>query len=160
FTGGAGPGGDTWLTKFTPNGATVICDAKAVNGILVIAEILIHTYNNTKGAGVVALLDSAPGGKGRALILYDQGNSDSLQLASVAPATGKLGKLTSVSLGAAIAENAWYRLVLNLSTGSDQLMVHGAVLRHVTPTDPNSPAVGFPAVGTLSFTGSLSALGL
>src|SRR5262245_26656048 len=28
FTGGAGPAGDTWLTKFTPNGATRICDVR------------------------------------------------------------------------------------------------------------------------------------
>src|SRR5262245_36200669 len=25
FTGGAGPAGDTWLTKYTPNGSTLIC---------------------------------------------------------------------------------------------------------------------------------------
>src|SRR5262245_51565927 len=64
FTGGAGPAGDTWLTKFTPNGGTQICEGAAV-----FAEVLIHTFNNTKGAGLVGLLDSAPGGKGLALIL-------------------------------------------------------------------------------------------
>src|SRR5262245_51038181 len=30
FTGGAGPAGDTWLTKFTPNGGTLICDGRAI----------------------------------------------------------------------------------------------------------------------------------
>src|SRR5215813_4069054 len=64
FTGGAGPAGDTWLTKWTPNGSTVICDATAPGGIVLFADVLIHTFNNTKGAGLVALLDSVPGGKG------------------------------------------------------------------------------------------------
>src|SRR5499433_3760042 len=48
FTGGAGPAGDTWLTKFTPGGDTLICDS--VPGFALVADILIHTYNNTKGA--------------------------------------------------------------------------------------------------------------
>src|SRR5262249_51048791 len=136
FTGGAGPAGDTWLTKFTPNGGTQICRAAIIT-----ADVLIHTYNNTKGAGLVALLDAAPGGKGLALILYSQGNSDALQLATIDPATGQLGKLKSVSLGAGIAENAWYRLTMSLFPSGDQLNLAGQVLRHVTPTDPNSPAV-------------------
>jgi len=154
FTGGAGPAGDTWLTKWNPLGFTQICGSTQV-----LADVLIHTFNNTKGAGLVALLDSAPGGKALALILYDQGNSDALQLATIDPATGKLTKLTSVSLGAAIAENTWYRLGLSLSIGSDELDVAGQVFRHATPTDPNSPVVP-PQVGLLVFTGSLSALGL
>src|SRR5262245_53845088 len=81
FTGGAGPAGDTWLTKFTPNGGTRICLGAGI--IVVEADTLIHTFNNTKGAGVMALLDPAPGGNGLALILYNQGNSDALQLATI-----------------------------------------------------------------------------
>ena len=154
FTGGAGPAGDTWLTKYTPNGSTLICRAGVIT-----ADVLIHTFNNTKGAGLVALLDSAPGGKGLAVILYDQGNSDALQLATIDPATGQLIKLKSLSLGAGIAENAWYRLNLVLNVIGDQLVVTGVVLRHATPTDPNSPTV-IPFVGAVSFLGSLSALGL
>src|SRR5262245_47336877 len=158
FTGGAGPAGDTWLTKFTPGGDTLICDS--VPGFALVADILIHTYNNTKGAGLVALLDSAPGGKGLALILYDQGNSDALQLATIDPATGQLTKLKSVSLGAGIVENVWYRVVLTiLPTTGDVLVVNGVVIRHATPTDPNSPNAG--EVGPpLTFQGSLSAAGL
>src|SRR5262245_30719685 len=53
FTGGAGPAGDTWLTKWTPNGGTRIC----IGTIIVEADVLIHTYNNTKGAGLVSLLN-------------------------------------------------------------------------------------------------------
>src|SRR5262249_2460833 len=154
FTGGAGPAGDTWLTKYTPGGSTRICSS-----LFLQADVLIHTYNNTKGAGLVALLDAAPGGKGLALILYDQGNSDALQLATIDPKTGQLTKLTSVSLDAGIAENTWYSLDVNTDVSSDLLNVNGAVFRHVTPTDPNSGIDG--QVGpTLFFHGTLSALGL
>ena len=154
FTGGAGSAGDTWLTRFTPNGGTSICRNSTV-----VADVLIHTFNNRKGAGVLALLDSAPGGKGLALILYDNGNSDALQLGTIDPATGQLTKLTSVSLGAAIAEDAWYKVGLNVGVFGDIVIVTGPVFRHTTPTDPNSP-LAEPAGLTLSFQGSLSALGL
>src|SRR5262249_33148406 len=131
--------------------------------IAVQADVLIHTFNNTKGAGLVALLDSAPGGKALALILYDQGNSDALQLATIDPATGKLTKLTSVSLGASIAENAWYALGMVVSLHrvgfQDILLVQALVVRHATPTDPNSP-LAEPVGPPLSFAGLPSALGL
>ena len=152
FTGGAGPVGDTWVTKWTPNGGTQLCIAAQIE-----ADVLIHTYNNTKGAGLVALLDPAPGGKGLALILYDQGNSDALQLATIDPATGRLGKLKSVSLDAGIVENAWYFLQIRVIAHGDQVSVDGRVFRHVTPTNPNSPVMLFLK---LNFLGSLSALGL
>src|SRR5262245_2532018 len=154
FTGGAGPAGDTWLTKFTPNGGTQICDAKGGAGILLTADVLLHTYNNTKGAGLAALLNFGPGDKGLALILYDQGNSDALQLATIDPATGQLGKLKSVSLDAGIAENTWYRLQIRVIVTGDQVSVQGRVFRHVTPTNPNSPVMLF--FGELNFLGSLS----
>jgi len=151
FTGGAGPAGDLWLTTFSPHGTPVTFDVR--NTICLSADVLIHTYNNTKGAGLVALLDSAPGGKGLAVILYDQGNSDSLQLATIDPATGKLAKLKSVSLGAGIAENAWYHLDVSVTLidflGADILTVLAQVSRHETPTDPNSPIAG--PVGGLVF---------
>jgi len=156
FTGGAGPAGDTWLTKFTPNGGTRIFNAA---NLCMQADVLIHTYNNAKGAGLVALLNFGPGDKGLAVILYDQGNSDALQLATIDPATGQLGKLKSVSLGAGIAENAWYRLnVIFRSTGADQLQVQALVFRHATPTNPNSNIE--PVGPILTFGGSLTALGL
>jgi hypothetical protein len=99
------------------------------------------------------------GGKGLAVILYDQGNSDALQLATIDPATGKLGKLKSVSLGAAIAENTWYYLNVSMFADGDLLHVFAEVFKHMTPTDPNSPLAG-RAGPTLSFDVSFSALGL
>ena len=154
FTGGAGPAGDTWLTKFTPNGGTKICTNTTVT-----ADVLIHTYNNTKGAGLAALLNFGPGDRGLALILYDQGNSDALQLATIDPATGKLTKLTSVSLDAGIAENTWYRLQLTVTILFDQVFVSGSVFRFMKPTDPDGPLDGL--VGpVLFFQDSPSAIGL
>jgi|SRR5262245_10871925 len=155
FTGGAGPAGDIWLTKFTPNGDTRTCGSGLTQ---MEADVLLHTYNNTKGAGLAALLNFGPGDKGLALILYDQGNSDALQLATIDPATGKLTKLTSVRLDAGITENAWYHLQMIVQPGA-VLHVEGRVNRHATPTDPNSPVAG-PVGPPLSFQGSLSALGL
>jgi hypothetical protein len=73
FTGMVGAKGDTWLTKWTPGGSPGVFDGTCfiVSG----ADVLIHPYNNRKGAGVVTLLnDTNPGDKGLALILYDKGN--------------------------------------------------------------------------------------
>jgi hypothetical protein len=153
FTGGAGPAGDLWLTKWTPDGATHLCLAHT--DISLGVNVLFHTYNNTKGAGLVALLDSAPGGKGLAVILYDQGNSDALQLATIDPATGQLTKLTSVRLGAAIAENAWYqiRATISASESENRLVVAAQVFRHSTPTNPGSPVA--PVGPQLSFRSTL-----
>ena len=96
------------------------------------------------------------------MILYDQGNSDALQLATIDPATGQLTKLTSVSLSAGIAENAWYRVQMSISydrIDPDGFQVSARVLRRSKPTDPNSAPAG--SVGPpLVFKGSLSATGL
>jgi hypothetical protein len=99
------------------------------------ADVLIHTYNNKKGAGLLALYNEASGKKGLALTLYDAGNTDTLVLATVDQA-GKLATLKTVSLGAAIAENAWYRVSMDVSVGAGQVSVVGTVFRHETPTDP------------------------
>ena len=95
FTGQAGPAGDTWLTKWTPGGAPGIFNGRCGTGVA--ANILIHPFNNRKGAGLVALLNDAnPGDKGLALILYDNGNTDAIQLATIDPFTGKLSASPSV----------------------------------------------------------------
>ena len=65
-----------------------------------------------------------------------------------------------MSLGAGIAENAWYHLFMNISViNNDQLNVAASVSRFATPTNPNSPVVGL--VGPpLLFVGSLTGAGL
>jgi hypothetical protein len=163
FTGGAGPAGDLWLTEYSGPGLTG-STFSGVAGICIKADVLIHTYNNAKGAGLVTLLNvvEGEGGTGLAVIVYDQGNSDGLQLATIDTGTGELGKLKGVKLGASIAENAWYRVVMFVQAGADitgdALHVEAKVFRHWTPTDPSSPAI--QVVGTLVFDGTLSGAGL
>jgi hypothetical protein len=101
FTGTAGAGGDTWITVYdrAPNPPPVTFGSVSLS-----ADVLIHPYNNKKGAGLLALYNEAPSMKGLALTLYGAGNTDSLVLATVDQA-GKLVTLKTVSLGAAIAEN-------------------------------------------------------
>jgi len=107
FTGGAGPAGDTWITVYdtAPADATPTLFTGSVS---LSADVLIHRFNNAKGAGLLALYNEGPGKKGLALIVFDNGNSDRLVLATVDQA-GWLNALKSVSLGTGIWENAWYR---------------------------------------------------
>ena len=57
------------------------------------ADVLIHSYNNRKAAGIVALFNEETDKKGLALVLYDSGNSDSLSLGTVNRATGQFTAL-------------------------------------------------------------------
>jgi hypothetical protein len=161
FTGHAGPAGDTWLTKWTPAGAPSILNGRC--GTSVAAFILTHPFDNRKGAGVVALLNDAnPGDKGLAVILYDNGNSDAIQLATIDPLTGKLSPLKTVPLFARIREDGWYvvfmDLTVELAFDGDDLIVDATVLSLQDPTDANSDLDRI--VGSLRFKGPLGATGL
>ena len=135
--GSGGAGGRTWMTMVDQDPTTPAADIVLASGT-VCADILIQRFNNTKGAGVVALYNQDPTKKVLALILYDAGNSDRLTLATVAGDTnGGLSPLVSVGLGSAIAENNWYRVVMTVSVGGT-LEVHGQAYKHETGTDPNS----------------------
>jgi len=141
FTGQAGPGGDTWLTKWTPGGATSVFNGRC--GIFTAANVLIHPFNNRKGAGLVTLLnDTNPGDKGLALVLYDNGNMDVIQLAIIDPFTGTLVPLETARLIAPVEENAWYALVMtvqvNLAYNGHGMLAEGYVYSYADPTDPNS----------------------
>jgi hypothetical protein len=164
FTGQAGPAGDTWLTKWTPGGATGVLNGRCE--ILTAANVLIHPFNNRKGAGVVALLnDTNPGDKGLAFTLYDNGNTDAIQLAIIDPFTGKLVPLQTARLIAPVNENAWYALVMNvrvdLAYNGHSLLVQAYVFRYEDPTDANSDPspIGYLSYSTV-FTTSLEELGL
>src|SRR5262249_10393779 len=86
FTGSAGAGGDAWITVYDATPGTP--DEDPVYGsVNLSADVLIQTYNNKKGAGLLALFNEGTGKKGVALVLYDSGNSDGLTLAVVDPAT-------------------------------------------------------------------------
>jgi hypothetical protein len=117
------------------------------------ADVLIQTYNNKKGAGLLTLFNEGTGQKGLSLVLYDSGNSDSLVLGTVNPATGLFTALTTVSLGGNIIENAWYRLTMDVVLSGGNVAVMAKVFRHTVATDPNSPT-GAQVNGTLSFSGA------
>ena len=140
FTGSAGSAQDTWLTRSNAS-------FNAFNTICLQADILINKFNNAKGGGLVALLNTGTGGKGLFLLLINNGNADRLTLNTIDPATGKIGPLVpallpvhvSVPLGSAIVENAWYRLFLlvtprNLSTACPCSRFWGATTTPRTPT--------------------------
>ena len=104
FTGTAAGSGDTWITAYdtTPADDTV---KDLFGNVSLTADVLIHTYNNKKGAGLLALFNEEAGKKGLALVIYDSGNSDALTLGTVNKATGVFTALKTVSLGGAILEN-------------------------------------------------------
>ena len=150
FTGNAGAAGGTWITVYdpAPNPPSV-----TVGSVSLSADVLIHAYNNKKGAGLLALYNEAPERKGLALTLYDAGNTDTLVLATVDQA-GKLVTLMTVRLGAGIAENVWYRVNMAVTVDTGLVTVVGTVAAHADPTDPNSELAG--QVGpTLTFSAPL-----
>ena len=164
FTGQAGPAGATWLTKWTPGGDTATFNGRCSIGIA--ANLLTHRFNNRKGAGLVALLnDATPGDKGLAIVLYNNGNTDAVQLATIDPFTGKLSPIKTLPLIAPIQENAWYvvimEIMVDLAFEGHSLLVHASVYSLVDPADPNSDfaqEIGYVQYKT--FQTSLEALGL
>ena len=66
-----------------------------------------------------------------------------------------------MGLGSGIAENAWYRLLMSVSTTitDDNLHVEAKVFRHANSADPNS-APSTQVGGTLGYDGTLSSIEL
>jgi CARDB len=130
------------------------------------ADVLIHRFNNKKGAGLLALFNEGAGQKGLVLILYDAGNTDGFVLATVDQA-GKLKTLLSQIIPLptlpppAILEKVWYRMIMDVTVSGDDLTVRGRAFRHMDPHDPDS-AIEIQPIGTLSTPTplSLAALGL
>jgi hypothetical protein len=155
FTGTATSAGDVWITVYDATPATP--DADPVFGsVHLAADVLTQSYSNRKGAGLLALFNEGAGQKGLSLVLYDNGNADSLTLAVADPATGAFTVLTSVALGENITENAWYRVMMDVAVNGGTMTVTGKALRHTVATDPNSPT-GAQVGGTLTFSGTLPA---
>jgi hypothetical protein len=152
FTGSTGSGGDAWITVYDATPGTP--DEDPVFGsVNLSADVLIQTYNNKKGAGLLALFNEGTGQKGLSLVVYDSGNSDSLVLGVVNPATGQFTALTTISLGGNILEKAWYRLTMSVVVSGANVAVTGRVFRHTVATDPNSPT-GSQVGVTLNFSGA------
>jgi hypothetical protein len=155
FTGNVGAAGDTWITVYdpAPNPPPVTFGSVSLS-----ADVLIHAYNNKKGAGLLALYNEAPGRKGLALTFYDAGNTDTFVLATVDQA-GKLVTLKTVRLGAGIAENVWYRVNMDVTVDAGLVTVVGTVAAHAVPTDPNSD-LAVQVGPTLTFSASLGVAAL
>lgn len=151
FTGSIGSAGDTWITVYDTNPIDTT-PTLFTGSVSLGADVLIHRYNNKKGAGLLALYNEALGKKGLALILYDAGNTDTLALATVDQA-GKLTLLKSVALGGAILEDAWYRVTMDVGVAGNSVSVTGKVFKHLIGQDPSSALDG--RVGaTLMFNGA------
>src|SRR5262249_50424679 len=133
----------------------------AFDGICMRADILINRFNNAKGGGLVALLNTTPGGKGLFLLPIDNGSTDRLTLSTIDPNSGKIVEIQNftVGLGSRIVENAWYHLELTVTArdSDDSLSLFALMRPHMDPSNPNSP-LGL-GIGVL-FDGTLSELGL
>jgi hypothetical protein len=151
FTGQIGASGDAWITVYDSVPATVDPDSLYGN-VSLTADVLIQTYNNKKGPGLLTLFNEGAGKKGLAVVLHDSGGSDAFFLAAVDPATGLFTTLSTVSLGPNILENVWYRLTMDVAVAGSNVTVTARVFRHATATDPDSPT-GAQVGGTLVFAG-------
>ena len=155
FTGTATSAGDVWITVYDATLATP--DEDPIYGSVgLAADVLIQSHSNRKGAGLLALFNEGAGQKGLALVLYDNGNSDSLTLAVADPATGAFTPLASVALGANVAENVWYRVTMDVAVSGGTVTVTGKVFGHAVTTDPGS-ALGAQIGTSLGFSGTLPA---
>ncbi len=149
------------------DGAIAVYDTNVTDGaatrftgnMTLSADILVSTFNNAKGAGLLTLFNEGAGNfSGLALYLWDAGNSDKAAMNLVAqngvtrPLPGTT--LASVALGTGIAEDVWYRLILDLAFTGSNFTATGSVFSHLTSTDPNS-ALGAQVGTTLTYNGSL-----
>lgn len=115
------------------------------------ADILISEFNNGKGAGLLTMFNEGAGNTGLALFLSDAGGSDGYSIKLVEQTGIASANLSSVTLSNGIAENKWYRLMLDLAfTGAD-FTITGKVFGHTTATDPGS-ALGAQVGSTLTYT--------
>ena len=120
------------------------------------ADILIHPFNNAKGAGVLFLFNEGAGQNGLALHLWNAGNSNSNKIELVAQ-TGEArpgAALATVALGNTIAQDPWYRLQVDLQFSGSNFTVRGKVFGHTTGNDPNS-SLGSQIGSTMTYNSSL-----
>jgi hypothetical protein len=142
FKGSTGSAGDLWMSLYNKG--------NGYQAVRLCVDVLTHPFNNRKGAGVFFLYnETKAGGLGLAAIVTNAGNTDQLLLGVANQATGAFTVLSggTFSLGSAIAQDAWYRLRVEMSTYTGNgVSIELQVFRHTNPSDPNSPL--FTQVGT------------
>ena len=140
----------------TPGDATAGTRSLFTGDIRLQADILIGTFNNGKGGGLLTLFNEGGSNTGLALFLTDAGNSDGVQI-KLASQTGiATANLAAVGLGSGIAEDIWYRLTMDLDITGTNFSITGKVFSHADGADPNS-ALGAQVGTTLLYNSSLSA---
>ena len=124
---------------------------------IISADILIHEFNNAKGAGILTLFTEGAGDQGIALFLSDAGNTDGQSIRLVSQTGVATTTLSNVNLSGGIAEDQWYRLTLSLDeTSATNFTITGTVFSHLLGTDPDS-GLGTQVGTTLTYNGTLSA---
>lgn len=144
----------------SPKGRVTIFDTTPIDGTVknlfsgdmtMSADILISRFNNGKGAGLVTLFNEGAGNTGLALFLTNAGNSDSFSIKLEQQTGVDVTNLSNVALGNVIAQDTWYRLVLDLDFNGPDFTVTGKIFSHSVATDPNS-ALGGQVGATLTHT--------
>lgn len=132
LNGGAGSAGDMWITTLHWPGnpgtdPTFSC-------VEVTAEVLIKTFNNRKGVGLVTHYDPSTG-KGLFLGLYNNGNNDGLTLSTFEGGT-LTGTISHSFLGSKIQENVWYRVDIDVCHAAGVLNADVTLECTVCPDPP------------------------
>lgn len=121
----------------------------------------IQAGTNANRPGLAALFNEGVGRYGLALVLSEAGSTDTLELHRI-PQSGDLTTSTivkSASVNGLISDAVWYRLTLDVQVSGDGLAVTGKFFGHAVSTDPRSAVNATPS-GTLTYSGSLTGLGL
>jgi hypothetical protein len=151
FTGFANNASDMWITLLREP----CCGIANFGSVEIEANIVIHTFNNRKGIGLVALYNDSTK-RGLFLGVFDNGNTDGLTLMTFDSSTGQATAVKNVPLGSKILENTEYNVELQVVvTGGTALHVHGSVHPAASETEDCTGDDN-----CLEFDGLLSDLGL
>ncbi len=157
-----GSGGTNGLTVFDTDPASAM--PTLWSGSVFVAADTIEAGTNANKPGLVALFNEGAGNSGLALVLSETGSTDTIELHRV-PQSGDLttssggSLLASAGVNGLIDDGVWYRLTMDVLVSGDSFVVTGRFFTHAVATDPDSAISRTPA-GTLTYTGSLAALGL
>ena len=157
-----GSGGTNGLTVFDTDPASAM--PTLWSGNVSVAADTIEAGTNANKPGLVALFNEGAGNSGLALVLSETGSTDTIELHRV-PQSGDLTTssggtmLASTGVNGLIDDGAWYRVTMDVLVNGDSLSVTGRFFTHAVATDPGSAVNPTPS-GTLTYAGSLAALGL